>query len=100
MNLNQSSLLDTINNNNSKYTDEVFSSLGDIDYDSEGKIIRAKATIMSWFGKLNVTEVKLNPVPGRPEPIDLRTLDWEEAMLEVLLNTSTYPTGLESAPNL
>merc|ERR1719342_1197555 len=37
---------------------------------------------------------------GEPEPVDPRMLDFEESMIDVLLNTSVYPPGLTSAPNV
>jgi hypothetical protein len=56
-----------------------------------GKILAAAATYIQWFGQMNMTEAKLNPAPGRIEPIDPRMLDWEGDMLAVMQNTSGYP---------
>ncbi len=74
--------------------------LSNVERDSSGRIVKAKATVMRWFGKMNVTNAKENPVKNRGEPLDLATLDFEGAMLKVMLNTSNYPAGLESYPNV
>jgi predicted RND superfamily exporter protein len=74
--------------------------LGEITYDEEGSIIGAKATVIRWFGRLNASESLLHPVTNRDEPIDQRTLDFEGEMIKILLNTTQYPEGLESFPNV
>ncbi len=74
--------------------------LADVQYDSAGKIIGAKATIIRWLGQMDTSEAKDNPVQGRGEPIDQATFDFEGLMLEVMLNTSYYPEGLKSYPNV
>jgi hypothetical protein len=45
--------------------------LGEISYDSEGRIVGAKATMMRWFGTMNATDALLHPLRFRDEPIDL-----------------------------
>jgi hypothetical protein len=65
--------------------------LSGIRRDESGRIVSAEATYIQWFGRMNMTAAKLNPVEGRVEPIDLRMLDWEGDMLAVMQNTSLYP---------
>jgi len=105
MNLTQEELLWKINNVNISGAFLVETNftkyLGGIKYDGGGKIVGATATIMSWFGNMNMTAAKLaGPVEGRGEPVDPRMLSFEGSFIEVLLNTSFYPPGLESAPNV
>ena len=68
--------------------------------DARGWIVGAEATIMFWFGQMNMTEAKVNPAPGRGEPIDPRMLAWEGSMLNIMLNKTGYPDGLDSYPNV
>ena len=97
-------VLDVINNKNVSgifLTPYNFTSyLSNIEYDTQGEIIGAKATYIIWLGRMNMTEAKLNPAPGRGEPISMSMLQWEGDMLEVMLNKSDYPEGLESFPNV
>jgi len=105
MNLTQEKLLDKIN---TATTSGVFlvetnftKYLSGIEYDNAGRIISATATTMRWFGNMNMTAAKLSGgVAGRGEPVDPLMLHFEGDMIDVLLNTSFYPTGLESAPNV
>ena len=55
---------------------------------------------MRWLGKMNATEAKLHPVKGRGEPIAQETLDFEGLMIEIMLNQSDFPPGLEGYPNV
>ena len=71
-----------------------------VTYDSAGRILGATATTMRWIGRMNMTSSKLTPAEGRGEPIDPRTLEWEGNVLDVLLNASLYPPGLQFAPNM
>jgi len=48
---------------------------------------------------MNTTEALANPVPERAEPIDVGTMDFEEELLKILLNTTRFPEGLKSYPN-
>ena len=57
-------------------------------------------SISRWFGSMNVTAVLAAPATDRGEPVDDRTLVFEQAMLDVLLNTSHYPDGMISHPNV
>ena len=103
-NLTQEDILYKINNFTRSeifLLDKKFSNfLGEISYDEDGRIVGAKATMMRWFSKMNSTEALLNPIRFRDEPIDRRTLDFEGEMINVMLNTSGYPEGLESYPNV
>lgn len=74
--------------------------LSNVKRDENGRIIGAEATIIRWLGKMNTTSAKLNPVKGRGEPIDADTLEFEGMMIEAMLNTSDYPEGLVSYPNV
>ena len=102
--LTRESILDKVNNVNKsgvylvnkKFTDY----LGGIKYDSNGRIVEATASVILWFGKLNATEALLHPAIERNEPIDRKTLEFEGEMIAVLLNTTGYPEGLESYPNV
>jgi len=64
--------------------------------DESGRIVSASATYIHWFGQMNMTVAKLNPVPGRIEPVDSRMLVWEGDMLAVMQNTSGYPQVRET----
>ena len=103
-NLTQDQILDKINNYNLSglylQRKDFSSYIGDLKYDSDGRIVGAKATLMQWFGKMNGTEALTNPVVDRDEPVDRRTLDFEEDLIQVLLNRTDYPAGLESFPNV
>ena len=74
--------------------------LSPVQYDDTGLIIGAKATYIVWLGKMNMVEAKQNPAPNRGEPIDPRMLQWEGDILNIMLNKSDYPPGLESYPNV
>ena len=102
-NLSQEDILDRINNRNRSgvfLTETDFTRyLSGIQRDQNGRIVSATATTMRWISKMNMTSSKLTPAPGRGQPIDPHTLEWEGNMLEVLLNSSLYPEGLRFAPN-
>ena len=102
--LTQQSILDKINDVTKSgiflHHKNFLNYLGQISYDENGRIIGAKATVMRWFGTLNSTATLLNPVRFRDEPIDHRTYNFEGEMIKVMLNTSGYPEGLESYPNV
>merc|ERR1719153_585521 len=103
MNLTQEELLWKVNNVNISgafLAETNFTNyLGGIKYDEDRKIISAKATIMSWVGNINMTASKLaGSGEGRGESVVSKMLSFEESLLEVLLNTSFYPPGLDSAP--
>jgi len=74
--------------------------LGGVTYDYNGKIVAATASVILWFGKLNATEALLNPAIEINEPIDRKTLQFEGEMIATMLNTTGYPEGLESYPNV
>ena len=74
--------------------------LSNVEYDKNGKIIAAQATLIRWLGKMNATDAKINPVKGRGEPIDQATFDFEAEMIAAMLNTSDYPPDLKSYPNV
>ncbi len=93
--------INTVNKSGVFLTNKNFADyLGGITYDDRGKIIGAKASIIRWFGTLNATDALLNPVIERNEPIDRKTLEFEGEMITAMLNTSGYPEGLESYPNV
>jgi len=91
-NVNQSGIFLSVKN----FTDF----LGGIRYDENGRIVGAQATQIQWFGRINATEALLHPAPDRDQPIDQVTLDFEGDLVDVLLNTSWYPEGLQSYPNV
>ena len=74
--------------------------LSGVQRDSNGQIISAKATITSWFGRMNTTEAKANPVNGREVPITKENFEFEDEMLKVLLNQTGHPKGLKSYPQV
>ena len=76
------------------------SMLSGITWDENGRIIGAKAAVIHWLGKMNTTSALSNPVEGRGEPISQETFKFEEEMLKIMLNTSDYPEGLTSYPNV
>lgn len=102
--LTKESILEKINNFNKSgifmmernFTDL----LGGVQLDSGGKIRSAEATVIRWFVKMNATEALKNPLVERDEPVDIKTLEFEGDMLEIMLNKSGYPDGLESFPNV
>ena len=69
--------------------------------DEAGRVVHATATVMRWFGNMNMTAAKeTGGVPGRGEPLDPRMLEFEGDVIEVLTDKSDYPPGLDSAPNV
>ena len=105
MNLTLENVLDTINNVNISGLFNVETDftqyLSGIVRDDRGRIVSASATVMRWFGNMNMTAAKeTGGVPGRGEPLDPKMLDFEGDMVEVLTNKTHYPPGLESAPNV
>ena len=102
--LTTDAILDKINNVNKSGVFQIerdFAKLlSRIKRDEDGRIVSAEATVLRWFSKMNITEVKENPAVDRGEPVDDKTLKFESAMLDVLLNTSHYPEGMESYPNV
>jgi hypothetical protein len=102
--LTKQSILDKINNFNKSgvyLIERNFSSfLGGVKYDSSGRIVEAESTIIRWFVKMNATEALLNPLVERDEAVDIRTLEFEGAMLEIMLNNTDHPPGLQSFPNV
>ena len=68
--------------------------LSKVKRDADGRIVSAEAAIMRWFGKMNATDARLNPVKGRGEPIAQDTLDFEGEMIKSMLNQSDFPEGL------
>jgi len=105
MNITQEELLYKVNNVNISgaflVETDFTKYLGGIEFDTTGQIISARATTIHWFGSMNMTAAKLyGPVEGRGEPVDPRMLKFEGNMIDILLNTSFYPPGLESAPNV
>ena len=102
--LTKESIITTINNNNKSgiflTSTNFLSYLGGVVMNEEGTIVSARATTMRWIGKMNMTSSKLTPAEGRGEPIDPKTLQFEGDMLNVLLNSSLYPPGVNFAPNI
>ena len=76
------------------------SMLSGITRDDNGRIIGAKAAVINWLGKMNTTSALSNPVKGRGEPISQESLIFEGEMIKIMLNTSDYPKGLASYPNV
>lgn len=75
--------------------------LSGVERDAEGRVVSASATVMRWFGNMNMTAAKeTGGVPGRGEPLDPRMLDFEGDVIEVLTDKTDYPPGLDSAPNV
>lgn len=46
---------------------------------------------------MNVTDALINPSKERNEPVDKATLEFEQQMIEAMLNTSFYPPGLTNS---
>merc|ERR1712012_809355 len=74
--------------------------LANVTRDNNGRIISAEATVIRWFGKMNATDARLNPVKGRGEPIAQDTLNFEGEMIKSMLNQSDFPEGLRGYPNV
>ena len=74
--------------------------LSQIERNTTGHIISAKATMVQWFGDMNATEALINPVKNRGEPISKETFEFEGDMLKVLLNETGFPKGLKAHPNV
>ena len=73
--------------------------LSGIQRDESGRIVGAQATFITWLTDMNMTEALENPVPNRPEPINQRAFEFEGKMLEILMNQTGYPDGLQSYPH-
>jgi hypothetical protein len=56
--------------------------------------------VIRWFVKMNATAALLQPAVERNEPIDKRTLVFEAEMIAAMLNTTGFPAGLQSYPNV
>ena len=102
--LTDQEVLDKINNHNKSgvfLQEKNFTKMmSDFKYDDEGKIIGAGATIMTWLGDMNMTGALTNPVSDRPEPVDVRTFDFEAEMLKVMLERrDDFPPGIEAYPH-
>ena len=74
--------------------------LSGIEKNEVGEIISAKSTLIQYFGDMNATEALLDPAKGRGEPIAKSTFEFEGEMIDVLLNDTGYPNGLEGYPNV
>lgn len=76
--------------------------LGQVERNSTGHIVKAKATFIRWFGKANVTEIK--QIQGRngmdQQPVDTTTLEFEELLQASLEDKCDYPEGLSSRANV
>lgn len=102
--LTREDILDKINNVNrsgiflveKNFTDY----LSGVTYDDNGRVIGAKATIIRLFGRMNATAAKLNPAENRGENIDPRMLEFEGDLIQVLLDKTDYPKGLNSYANV
>ena len=105
MQLTQDDILQKINNVSTSglfLTETNFTDyLSGVDRDERGRIVSARATVMRWFGNMNMTAAKeTGGVPGRGEPLDPRMLDFEGDLIQVLTDKTGYPPGLDSAPNV
>ena len=105
--INNLTIEEVINKVNDVKTSGVFliernftSLLSGITRDENGRIIGAKAAVINWLGKMNTTSALSNPVKGRGEPISQESLIFEGEMIKIMLNTSDYPKGLASYPNV
>ena len=74
--------------------------LGGVEYDSSGNILRAKATIMYWFTRINTTTSSDYKSSRNGDIVDEESLDFELKLLEVFQDKSLYPPGLESYANV
>ena len=105
MELTQEKIIDKINSNNVSglfLVETNFTQyLSGVERDEAGRVVSATATVMRWFGNMNMTAAKeTGGVPGRGEPLDPRMLDFEGDVIEVLTDKADYPPGLDSAPNV
>ena len=108
LNLTQQQILDKVNEEN--LVSEVFSIpidinnyLGEVERDSGGKIVSAKAANMQWFGKINTSDISQDDVSsmGTGEIVDRASLEWEEALRDLLmLDQSFLPAGVTSYINV
>ena len=74
--------------------------LSDIKRNETGHIVSAKATVVQWFVDMNSTEALLHPVKNRGEPISKETFEFEGNLIDVLLNETGFPNGLNGYPNV
>ena len=105
MNLTRTAVLEKINSVNISglfLMETNFTSyLSGVERNDDGRIVSATATVMRWFGDMNMTAAKeTGGVPGRGEPLDPRMLEFEGDLVKVLNNDSFYPPGVEGAPNV
>ena len=77
-NLTQQNLLDKINSVNKSgifLSPKLFSNfLGEISYDANGKIVGAKAMVIQWFTRANLTLAQLEAKPGKQRHLQFRYL--------------------------
>jgi len=60
--------------------------LGSIERNSSGHIVSAKATYMRFFGKVNISAITEDEIENtsKGSPVDQKTLDWEQALIDTL----------------
>ena len=79
--------------------------LGEIERNSTGHIIGAKATYMNWFSEANLTALTSGSKSerenlGLDDKVDSETLDFESKLRTVLENDCDLPKGLNSYGNV
>merc|ERR1711962_528350 len=107
-NLNQKDILEAVNAETitSKVTGnpvDVRSLLGEITEDSTGKIVKAVATFIQWFGRVNTSAILEDDVSdmGTGELVDAASLEWEAELRDLLLEKrDNLPSGFSSFVNV
>ena len=77
--------------------------LGEVERDSQGQIVSAKATNMQWFGKINSSDISEDDIAnaGTGEIVDTHSLEWEAALRDLLMDDrETLPSDVSSYINV
>ncbi|XP_076048649.1 patched domain-containing protein 3-like [Oratosquilla oratoria] len=99
--LTQEDIINRINNVNMSaiyaYPINFVDFLSEVTRNSTGHVIGARATIHSWFMKVNRSEVRIGAIEnnaGLAEEVDFALYTWEASFLSILQNVTEQPEGL------
>ena len=98
--LTTSSILEEINHSNHSgvfnHQNDFKKLLGGVEKDSGGNIVTAKAAMMFWFTKANITKDLIESSDIKGDLVDPESYEFEQKLLDVLNNKNGYPEGLVS----
>ena len=77
--------------------------LGEMELDSQGQIVSAKAANIQWFGKINDSDITEDDIAnmGTGEIVDSHSLEWEAALRDLLMeDRDSLPSEVSSYINV